>query len=67
LRHPARQAEAGFGVGFDWDIDLVAGYQSFCATSRRAEPRPLCRISIRGIGNQLAARRFAAVTLHHGI
>src|SRR4051812_26091638 len=26
---PADQAKAGFGVDFDWDIDLLSGYEHF--------------------------------------
>jgi len=35
---PAQQAEAGFGVAFDWDIDLLSGYHYTFLENRANSP-----------------------------
>jgi hypothetical protein len=35
---PSDQARAGFGVGFDWDVDLLSGYDSAFLVNRAASP-----------------------------
>ena len=35
---PREQAAAGFGVAFDWDVDLLSGYESRFLQNVSAEP-----------------------------
>jgi glycosyltransferase involved in cell wall biosynthesis len=35
---PIDQARAGFGVGFDWDIDLLSGYEHYFMLNRAKRP-----------------------------
>lgn len=35
---PEQQASAGFGVAFDWDVDLLSGYPSRYLTNRARRP-----------------------------
>lgn len=62
---PADQAQAGFGVGFDWDIDLTSGYRSEFLDNRARRPglAGFWGISTPGIGRQLRAGSFDAVLL----
>jgi glycosyltransferase involved in cell wall biosynthesis len=36
---PKDQARAGFGVGFEWDVDLLAGYESRFLVNQAKRPR----------------------------
>lgn len=38
LADHAQQALAGFGVGFDWDVDLISGYSSSVLDNRSPKP-----------------------------
>ena len=60
---PRDQAQAGFGVGFDWDVDLLSGYRSTFLTNVAREPS---LVGFGGcdtpeIGRRLAEGRFDAV------
>jgi glycosyltransferase involved in cell wall biosynthesis len=62
----ADQADAGFGVNFDWDSDLLSGYEHAFLPNVAREPR---LDSFRGcdtptIGKELASGRFDAVLIH---
>jgi len=35
---PEQQARAGFGVAFDWDVDILSGYQSRFLANRARDP-----------------------------
>ena len=59
------QAEAGFGVGFEWDIDLLSGYEHEFLRNASRSPG-LDRFSgadTPEIGRRLRAGRFDAVLL----
>src|SRR5882672_10105814 len=62
---PQDQAAAGFGVGFDWDVDLLTGYQHVFL--RNVAKRPgldrFAGCDTPEIGKQLAAGQFDAVLL----
>jgi glycosyltransferase involved in cell wall biosynthesis len=36
--HPEQQAEAGFGVEFEWDVDLLSGYEHTFLENEAREP-----------------------------
>ena len=40
LASPAQQAAAGFGVPFDWDVDLLSGYRSTVLKNVAIRPGP---------------------------
>jgi glycosyltransferase involved in cell wall biosynthesis len=59
---PTDQANAGFGVGFEWDIDLLSGYEHFFL--RNLAKRPGLRFAgcdTPEIATRLADGRFDAV------
>ncbi|MEJ0067176.1 MAG: glycosyltransferase family 4 protein [Caulobacteraceae bacterium] len=62
---PADQARAGFGVGFDWDIDLLSGYaQEFLQNRARAPGVDrFAGTDTPEIASRLRAGRFDAVLL----
>ncbi len=59
---PAEQARAGFDAAFDWDVDLLSGYES--AFLRNVSARPgvdrFAGCDTPEIGARLAAGRFGA-------
>jgi glycosyltransferase involved in cell wall biosynthesis len=60
------QAKAGFGVGFEWDVDLLSGYEHVFLRNVAKTPG-LDRFSgcdTPEIGARLAERRFDAVLVH---
>ena len=59
----SQQAEAGFGVAFDWDVDLMKGYASEFLVNRAAKPGPLrfTGADTPGIGRRLTKGRFDAL------
>jgi glycosyltransferase involved in cell wall biosynthesis len=61
-----QQAEAGYGVAFDWDIDLFDGYayEFLDNRARRPNTNSFSGCNTPGIGDVLAAGRFqAAITM----
>jgi len=59
------QARAGFGVGFEWDVDLTTGFHSIFLDNRARHPG-LARFSgidTPQIGQRLSEGRFDAVLL----
>src|SRR5215471_434914 len=62
---PQDQAEAGFGVGFNWDIDLITGYRHVFLHSVAKRPGldHFAGCDTPQIGKELAAGRFDAVLL----
>jgi glycosyltransferase involved in cell wall biosynthesis len=60
---PAQQSAAGFGMPFDWDLDLLAGYASTFLTNVAAKPGPdhFFGCDTPEIGAELGAGRFDAV------
>ena len=62
---PADQAKAGFGVGFEWDVDLHSGYRSRFLENRARHPRlaGFTGIYTPEIGERLRAGKFDAVLL----
>jgi glycosyltransferase involved in cell wall biosynthesis len=60
---PADQALAGFGVGFDWDIDLLSNYEHIFLRNVAREPGLItfAGCDTPGIGAQLSEGRFDAV------
>ena len=62
---PFDQAKAGFGVGFEWDVDLHSGYRSRFLENRARYPRldGFTGISTPDIGERLRAGNFDAVLL----
>jgi glycosyltransferase involved in cell wall biosynthesis len=56
------QASAGFGVAFDWDVDLLSGYRSrFLANiARRPSTDHFGGCDTPGIGQEIAGGRFDA-------
>lgn len=61
----ADQAKAGFGIGFDWDVDLLSGYRSeFLANvSRQPGLGRFGGVDTPEVGNRLRYGRFDAVLL----
>lgn len=61
----ADQARAGFGVGFDWDIDLLSGYDYEFLENRAARPGlgRFFGVDTPDIGAKLRSGRFDAVLL----
>jgi glycosyltransferase involved in cell wall biosynthesis len=59
---PEQQAEAGFGVRFDWDVDLLAGYSNRFLHNRAAHPgvEHFRAASTPEIGDLIARERFDA-------
>jgi glycosyltransferase involved in cell wall biosynthesis len=57
-----QQARAGFGVTFDWDIDLLSGYESRFLTNvaRRPSTERFNGCDTPGIAEEIAAGRFDA-------
>jgi len=57
-----QQADAGFGVAFDWDIDLLSGYRSQFLTnaSRRPSTDHFWGCDTPGIRQEIAQGRFDA-------
>ena len=62
---PSDQAAAGFGVGFEWDIDLTTGYRAQWLENRARHPglAGFAGISTPRIGEQLRDGKFDAVLL----
>jgi glycosyltransferase involved in cell wall biosynthesis len=62
---PEDQAAAGFGVGFDWDIDLLSGYahEFLVNTAKRPGVELFAGCDTPEIGARLAAGGFDAVLL----
>ena len=62
---PHDQAQAGFGVGFDWDIDLLSGYTHEFLRNVSAVPAldRFAGVDTPEIGRRLRAGRFDAVLL----
>jgi glycosyltransferase involved in cell wall biosynthesis len=60
---PLDQANAGFGVAFDWDIDLTSGYESYILAnvSRTPGPSHFSGCDTPKIGERLRGGRFDAV------
>lgn len=60
---PADQAKAGFGVGFDWDVDLLSGYEHIFLNNVAKLPGldRFAGCDTPEIGTRLAERRFDAV------
>lgn len=60
---PEQQAAAGFGVAFDWDIDLLSGYRYRFLNNVAAVPSPsrLSGCDTPEIGERLAEGDFDAV------
>jgi len=62
---PADQQKIGFGVGFEWDVDLLSGYDSTFLTNKARKPS-VARfngIDTPEIGSRLDEGRFDAVLL----
>jgi len=59
----AQQGAAGFGGAFDWDVDLLSGYDSAFLenVSRRSGPSRFDGADTPGIGQRLAEGKFDAV------
>lgn len=57
------QSKAGFGVGFDWDVDLLSGYESSFLINVASTPAldSFNGCDTPGIGRHLADDRFDAV------
>lgn len=57
------QAKAGFGVGFEWDVDLISGYECSFLTNVAAKPglHHFNGVDVPGIGIELQRQRFDAV------
>ncbi len=62
---PHDQAQAGFGVGFEWDIDLLSGYTHEFLRNVSATPSldRFAGVDTPEIGRRLRAGRFDAVLL----
>lgn len=62
---PSDQAQAGFGVGFEWDIDLTSGYRLQFLKNRAWQPglAGFWGISTPEIGKRLRDGKFDAVLL----
>src|SRR4051812_47601937 len=60
---PADQARAGFGVGFDWDIDLFSGYEHAFLRNVAATPglHHFWGCDTPDIGNELRRGQFDVV------
>src|SRR5258708_25968442 len=60
------QARAGFGVDFDWDIDLFSGYESFFLRNVAKYPSVdrFAGCDTPEIGARLAKGAFDAVLVH---
>lgn len=60
---PQDQANAGFGIAFDWDVDLTSGYDSHFLTNVSAKPGPshFFGCDTPEIGELLRAGRFDAM------
>ncbi|MCW5733953.1 MAG: glycosyltransferase family 4 protein [Enhydrobacter sp.] len=56
------QANAGFGVAFDWDVDLLAGYESRFLANVAHKPSTdhFAGCNTPGIGGEIASGRFDA-------
>ena len=59
---PEQQARAGFGVAFDWDVDLLAGYEHRFLTNVARQPSTdgFWGCDTPGIAAEIADRRFDA-------
>lgn len=59
---PEGQAAAGFGVSFQWDVDLFSGYRSIFLqnVSDRPGTDSFAGCDTPGIGDEIAANRFDA-------
>ena len=62
---PSDQAEAGFGIEFEWDVDLTTGYQTQLLDNRARHPElaGFGGISTPEIGKRLRDGKFDAVLL----
>lgn len=60
---PQQQADAGFGVGFEWDSDLVSGYSNSFLENVAADPgvHHFAGCDTPGVAAKLAAGGFGAV------
>ena len=59
---PEQQARAGFGVSFEWNIDLLSGYESRFLTNvaSRASTERFTGCDTPGVGEEIARGRFDA-------
>lgn len=57
------QAKAGFGVGFDWDVDLLSGYSSSFLENVARQPslHHFSGVDVPGISEALKNSHFSAV------
>jgi glycosyltransferase involved in cell wall biosynthesis len=62
---PQDQADAGFGVGFDWDVDLLSGYEHVFLHNVAKRPRldSFAGCDTPELSERLAAGHFDAVLL----
>ncbi len=62
---PIDQARAGFGIGFDWDIDLLSGYEHHFVRNLAKQPGlgRFAGCDTPEIGARLAEGRFDAVLM----
>ncbi|MEM9028963.1 MAG: glycosyltransferase family 4 protein [Pseudomonadota bacterium] len=63
---PAEQARAGFGVDFDWDVDITTGYDHTFLANRSANPgtEQFNGCDTPEIGMELDNGRFDALLVH---
>ncbi len=59
---PEQQARAGFGVAFNWDVDLLSGYDSryLVNVARRPSTDRFAGCDTPGIGDEIARGKFDA-------
>jgi glycosyltransferase involved in cell wall biosynthesis len=59
---PEQQASAGFGVAFDWDVDLLSGYDSryLVNVARQPSTDRFAGCDTPGVGDEIARGRFDA-------
>lgn len=59
---PEQQARAGFGVAFDWDVDLLSGYDSryLVNVARQPSTDRFAGCDTPGVGDEIARGRFDA-------
>ena len=61
---PADQAQAGFGVEFDWDIPLLEGYRYTFLDGGSRKPGNFFALDAPGIGDMLAREKVDAVLVN---
>jgi glycosyltransferase involved in cell wall biosynthesis len=59
---PEQQARAGFGVAFDWDVDILSGYDSrfLVNVARQPSTDRFAGCDTPGIGDEIARGKFDA-------